>query len=385
MLEQGSGLYETACLNLGEIMLLRGVSQMPAVEAEDSLTQAIKWGERARDRWERHYHKERAITLVEQLQGTEWRDREQALSAYEQAQQLEQEGQAVLALSKYQAASQWVGLKVKAAYATYRLSDQVGRIEQAEEARQYLTTLVPEVKMDTVIGDLRLLGYDLDMWSLEWDEEDIPITLYWETSAGASTFPREWLEEEWSYIKVHNRLYQLGTVRNLLPNGGFEQDLFATAIIPFGYRYFKQSHIQGQEGYVKFLESRYSLALENRNGRATQVAAISNMQNEVGGLSTFESIVVQGGKPYLFGGWMRVNGNGASYLAGEWRRTGDLLKYWQVARWVSPQSWQSFASLSISPEKADTFFPLFLGQTQSEVLFDNVLLFPVSLPSVSLD
>jgi hypothetical protein len=378
--QSGDLLCRAARLNLAHVMLLRWASQPPGLGSERSLIRSVGWGTRAGADWERHGHGERAAVLLARLQSDGWRERERALSAYRQGQRLEREGETTQALAHYREASNWVGSRVASIYAIYRLLQQGGDSVRVEAQLDALVALTPDFRAALAITDhVRLLGCDLDPWSLEGSEGRIPVVFYWEVPASDGT-PREWVEDGWRYIRVRTRLYQIGMIDNLLPNGGFEQDLSTRVALPLGYRNLRDARIRGEDGFEAFLKSHHRLVTDQRDGHITQVAAAVNPRDETDGMATAHKVPVQEGALYLFGGWMRVTDTNEGYLAGVWWNGGDELLYWKVAKWVSVQSWHHFVAASVAPEGADSFSPLALNRGVGEAWFDDLILLQVPLP-----
>jgi hypothetical protein len=254
----------------------------------------------------------------------------------------------------------------------------------AEEHLHRLTALVPAVQVHRTGNDqYQLLGLDLDEWSIAWDGAHIPMTLYWQTSTCVDS-PRQWNVGGWQYIQVRDRLYQIGVVSNLLPNGGFEQDLSTMAALPMGYHNIRDFRLRETGEITDFLRQYHNLLQNWRNGYPNQVAAMTAPSEKINGFST-SRVPIDDDALYLFSGWMRTTGESEGYLGGVWERDKIEIKYWKIARWSSQTTWRRYASVATAPDEATEFKFMALRRGIGTVLFDDVLFCDIPLPDLRAD
>jgi hypothetical protein len=310
--------------------------------------------------------------------GDAWLTKRDAELAYRQAQKWEREGRLESALAAYQRAFADDGQWVEAGHKVYQLATQTGQTALAQRQAQALRELAPEWSVTVTLTDgTMLVGYDLDEMSLEHDLGSIPITLYWKLHTPLEGILR-WQADGWTYVAVQSRLYQIGVVDNLLPNGGFERDLSTMAIVPAGY----QDLAYMARFQPDYLRTRHKLTVDTRDGDTTQVAAVVNAVEGVNGMNTVQRITVKPRTWYVMGGWIHVLDRGIGYLGGVWRtHDGEDVLYWYVAREHPAHPWQQFASAAIAPDQATMFTPLALNLGEGEVRFDNLIFFQMPVPS----
>jgi len=373
-------LFTALALNLAHQDLLHWSPLLPYEEGRLLLKRAIYWGERGGTRWLEHGHGQRAHQLLSQMQSEAWSGRFRSWSAFETGQQLEAQGQIEAAIIAYQDAVKQTELRVPALYAIYRLmhtSDMVA----AEEYLYHLTALDPAVQVHWIANDqYQLLGFDLDEWSVAWHDAHIPIVLYWQSSAIVDT-PQQWTAGNWTYIQVGERLYQIGTVRNLLPNGGFEQDLSTLAALPMGYKNTRDSRLRESSEIAVFLRQHHSLLVDQRNNYLSQVTAMNSPPEQANGFSA-PRVPVEANTLYLLSGWMRTVGECEGYLAGIWEKDKIEFLYWEIADWSSTLDWQQYAEVSMSPPEVDRFRFVAVQRGASRTLFDDLLFCRLDPPNL---
>lgn len=375
------GIY----LNLAHIALIRWAFKPGQVEPEHYLSAAVRWGERAGRTWQRSGHSERAQMLWKRVTTHDaLLARRRAEAAYRQAQTSEHEGHLESALAAYRHAFAEDERQIEVGYKVYRLAMQVGRSRLAQRQVQALYALVPEYPVTLTLDDgITLLGYDLDETSLERDVDPIPVILYWELPAPLEDVS-QWQAGGWMYVGVQDRLYQIGVVDNLLPNGGFERDLSTMAIIPHGYKNNK-SEARYQAYRYDFLRMHHRVMVDRRDGNITQVAALVNPVEELNGMMPVHGVTMVPGALYVLGGWMRVMEGGSGYLGGVWRTAaGEVVRYWYATKERHAQPWQQVVATVAAPEDETLAFSLLaLNRGEGEVYFDDLILFPIVPPQLS--
>ena len=382
VVRSAGSIYHSLYLNMAHIALARWAFAPEQAEPEQHLTAAVQWGEKAGPAWmDQHGHSERALALWTHVISETSLARRRAERVYRQGQALEREGQLEAALAAYRQAYAGDGLWVEAGYRTYYLAMQTDQPALAQRHAQALRVQSPEYPVNTTLDNgARLLGYDLDEMRLERDIDPIPITLYWELPTPLEDVS-QWQADGWTYVGVQDRLYQVGVMDNLLPNGGFERDLSTMAIIPSGYQHVQASLVRDRPDYLAYLQDRHKLMPDRRDRDINQVAVVMNVVKGLNGLTTPHKVAVEPGALYIVGGWMRVTGGGSGFLGGVWGddSNADLL-YWYATQKQPAQSWQHFASASIAPKEATVFTPLALNTGENKVYFDDLVFFQVPFP-----
>jgi len=371
-------------LNFAHIALTRWAFVVGDPSPERYLELAVQWGKQAGSTWqEEHGHSARAQKLWEHVTSSSVQAQRRAEQAYQQGQIWENKGKLGLALEFYQQAFTTDSKLIEAGYQIYRLSTQVEQLKLAQRQEEMLSALEPEYHVTTTLADgTKLLGYDLDEIYLERGVDLIPITFYWELSTSLGDVS-QWETKDWTYVRVQNRLYQIGQVANLVPNGGFEQDLSTIAVVPHGYRDIAAEH-KYQDDRHRFLRSRHQLMIDKRDGGHSQVAVVVNPSVGLNGIMSVQEIMMEPGALYVFGGWMRVGDGGSGDLGGVWRKdSGEAVRYWYVARERSAQPWQWILSTVTAPVDGSlSFRPLALNRGEGEVYFDDLVCFQITPPLI---
>lgn len=367
-------------LNLAHRDLSHWTPVLPDDQGRHLLERAVDLGEGAGPRWFARGHGQRACGLLAQMQSQAWVDRSRGWEAFETGQQLEAQGQIDAAVAAYEEAVSQIQLRVLSLHAIYRLletSDPTG----AEHHLQRLGALEPAVQARWSVNDhYQLLGFDLDEWSIAWDGAHILITLYWQVRLSVEG-SRQWGAEDWQYIQVGDRVYQIGTVNNLLPNGGFEQDLSTVAALPTGYVNIRDSRLRETGEIADFLRQYHSLLQDLRDGDVSQVAAMTAPPEVANGFSA-PRVPVEEGTLYLLSGWMRTTGDSEGYLAGVWEKGKTELEYWRIADWSSHSSWRQYTAVAVPPREAGRFRFVALQRGTGNALFDEVLFCELRQPDL---
>lgn len=373
-------LSAAVSLNLAHLNLMHWSPFMPDEMGERLLERAVILGENAGPSWFLHGHGQRARMLLAQMQSADWIGRSRCWQAFVQGQQFETQGQLEAAISVYQEAVTCVELRVQSLYALYRLSRGLDLIT-AEEHLNHLAILSPMISTPGTFDEqYQLLGFDLDLWNVAWNGSYIPITVYWQVSTPVDAV-RQWEVSNWQYIQVWDRLYQIGRTANLLPNGGFEQDLSSIAALPLGYQHIRDSHLRERSEIVDFLHQYHGLTHDWRGADVSQVVAVTGRHEQTTGFST-ASIPVETGALYLLSGEMRTTDLSEGYLGGVWASGKTELRYWKVANWASTSFWRQYAAVMAAPEPAAEFRFMALQRGAGAALFDNVLFCKLALPDL---
>jgi tetratricopeptide (TPR) repeat protein len=378
-----NNVYHSLYSNLARVSLAKWAFLPDVVSPERYLVSAVRWGERAGESWYRHGHGKQAERILERVQSV---PRYKAEAVYCMGQEREEAGDWKLALDLYQEALAIDPQYVEVSNSLYKLAMDTGQDMLARYQVDKLSNLSPEYPVTRTMGNgLILLGYDLGEVVFERGVEPIPITWYWEVLTSVEAISRQQVGK-WTYIRVRNRLYQIGKALNLVPNGGFERDLSTMAVVPYGYTdVHSQAHYQ--ENRYKYLISHHRLSLENYSDNLTQVAALTNPVPGLNGMLPIVGVQMKPQSVYVLGGWMRVKEGGLGYLGGVWRTVNAQdVDYWYATEKQPVCAWQFFVSTLITPEDSSLIFKfLALNLGEGEVDFDNLMLFRVISPEVWVD
>ena len=201
-----------------------------------------------------------------------------------------------------------------------QLYESQGRLVQAKKTLKEFTRLDPEYQVSKTINDKwTLIGYELDEDALAWGLP-VPITLYWRLEKGiAVRQPVHEKQGEWDLYRYGRRVYQLGTVANLAPNGGFERADAPHVGTP-------TRHVGTPYGYDRYPYNappeQHAITIAERNGQKTLVATLYNLSKKRSSLQT-QPIPVRDDVAYLAAAWVRNRASGGIAGVGCWW-VGDL-------------------------------------------------------------
>jgi hypothetical protein len=151
-------------------------------------------------------------------------------------------------------------------------------------------------------GEWRLVRYEVDEDRLARDEA-ADLRLYWMPLPGVEPVPSEdfYPQADGQWVQV------IRGVRNLVPNGGFEQK---DGLSGFPHDLYKSPP-----------ETRQVVA-DTRNGQTTQVAVLKNTQQGQQTSLVSAPIAVSPKRLYLQAGWLRTSGGSQGYLGRLWLPKG---------------------------------------------------------------
>ena len=150
-------------------------------------------------------------------------------------------------------------------------------------------------------GGWRLLRYEVDEGRLAQDQA-ADLRLYWVPLPGIEPVAAQ------DFHQVGSQWVQvIRGVRNLVPNGGFEQK---EGLSGFPYDLYKAPP-----------ETRQVIA-DTRNGQATQVAVLKNTQQAQQTSLVSAPNAVSPKRLYLQAGWLRTSGGSQGYLGRLWLPKG---------------------------------------------------------------
>ena len=276
----------------------------------------------------------------------------------------EDEGEIETAVENYEKA---LGLNERLVDAIARLEwwyRRNGEMTKAEELKDRLASLEPEYSVgEKVSDDWVLLGYDLDEEALEAGTS-IEIALYWLPSAEVRIDGPDWYRAGERWIHVTN-------IRNLVPNGGFEQDEIRGKKLPAGW----------QIGPYRSPIDTHELMIDQRDGKETTVARLSNSEEHPNTSFSARDISVKPDGLYLQAGWMRSEEGGRGYLGHRWYVGGKKDSHDYVAEGMEVDSWSHFAGMAIPPDGGSGCRVWLLNRkSQGQVYFDDILFFELEIP-----
>ncbi len=151
-------------------------------------------------------------------------------------------------------------------------------------------------------GGWRLLRYEVDEDRLARDQA-ADLRLYWVPPSGVEPVPAQDFnrQADGQWVQV------VRGVRNLVPNGGFDQK---EGLSGFPYDLYKAPP-----------ETRQVVA-DTRNGQTSQVAVLKNTQQTQQTSLVSAPIAVSPGRLYLQAGWLRTSGGSQGYLGRLWLPKG---------------------------------------------------------------
>ena len=370
-------LYQKLSLNLANLYMLRW-SFIPIGKQQDNyLPRAVFWGDQAGDLWPQVQRDRISAKLNAGNTGFALTSTRKSKVNFDEGQEYENQGDYQRALSFYRDACDAFGKNILACYHATKMADQLSQDSLAQQLINRIISLEPEHPLGPIdFEDLRLVGYDIDEGQLERSIEPVPLTLYWESSK-SSLYVEVWKSSSWTFIKLGTRIFQVGEIRNLLPNGGFEQDLSRTAVLPYGYQNVVFAANQDED----ILASRHRIDLSVRGRGQTQAAVVVNHQSILNGLTTRDGLEIKTGKIYLLSGWMKADQSAQGYLGGVWRTSdkADIL-YWKITPEETGSTWEVYDSVMEAPPESKYFTFLALNTGEAEVYFDNLIFVELELP-----
>lgn len=209
-----------------------------------------------------------------------------------------------------------------------------------------------------------------------------PVVLYWQLDApDQETQVQIATRGSWKLYRVGNRVYQIGSMTNLVPNPGFEQ--------PFLSSVGGQVHIPGwySNHYSTTNDQTIRVVLSERQDRSTLALSL---WNSAGGPSDLVATMpIQASQLYVFGASLQQSGGSwacAAFAFHPGRLGFSSPDIEGIDKWAGCHgntevtSWRDVATI-LRPRSDSTGLSLFLidfGPGTAE--FDNVLLFPIVSP-----
>jgi tetratricopeptide (TPR) repeat protein len=371
----GPSVLDSFFLNVANFELSKWSAESRFDKALEHLTNAVRWGERAGPKWSAK--EARVQALWSRMTDAAAQSKQVTQKAYKQGHLLEEQNELDAALEHYVQATMADEGCVKCRYALYKLAAHQEQKELAQQQLDALIELYPRYHLGIALeGNIELIGYDLDEIELERDLNPIPITFYWQLPTLSQDIS-SWEEGSWKYFQIHNRLYQVGLIENLLPNGGFEFSLYGGAVLPFGYHNTSTHANQN----LRYLQIHHQLDLMQRDPVLSQVAIVVNPTEMVNGLTTIEDVFVKPNHRYILAGWLKAAGDGSGYLGGIWRTENKSdIGYWYAVENYADETWKYISVSVTSPDTAAIFTPLLTNRHSGRVYFDNLVFFELSVP-----
>jgi hypothetical protein len=250
-------------------------------------------------------------------------------------------------------------------------------------AMQVASAFVPGVPVDFAgCSQMKLLGGYVDERDLELDAP-IHIVLIWESDGagnpvdlvGVGAGSEE--EERWRFLAWRARVFQVGLVENLVPDGGFERMMLpGTVILP----QLPNRLYRAQELIHTVLA--YESPLQNQNMILT---LYGRGQMSVGlGSPRVDVPTGQGDVGYLVTGWYQSTEGAVPRIGVRWWLRDAVSWDDNVSTYAVEQpstDWVGFARLAIPPENTDRVQAWIINADEfSHLSVDNLGLFRVPLP-----
>jgi tetratricopeptide (TPR) repeat protein len=343
------------------------------------LANAYKWGERARNYWTEVYREQTSVKLRQTCANKVPTTQGLADIYFKEGVEYEARENLHNALTSYQNACQSNEKHIQACFLVYRVLAEMSEPESGNSYLLRLKALKPDYLVGTVQErEMILLGFDLQIDLLGEVAENILVTLFWDIPAPIEIVST-WVKDDWTYIQIGSRLYQIGEVDNLLPNGGFERDISPIALLPFGYQNIRYNANQD----FRILSTYHRLTMVEREGKISQVAVVMNPEEMLNGLTNKDKVKVSPGELYVLSGFMRVSEDAKVSLGGVFRtEKKEDISYWYINRNSNDQDWTSFGGVITAPQNAEIFDLLALNTGKGEVYFDNLLFSMIPYPDI---
>jgi tetratricopeptide (TPR) repeat protein len=371
-------LYLLWNFNLANLYVLRWSLSGDNKCEKEYLTKATHWGERAGKYWINSYEERMNSEVEKTCANVDPNPRALSESSYISGIAYESLGDLRSALVFYQDACNKNRKHILACFSVFRLLD-ASEPELGKSYFREITELEPDYQLNSTLDErLKLIGFDVLTEGFGSDSNSLPVIIYWDIP-NPTLKSSIWKNNDWSYIQIGNRLYQIGEIQNLLPNGSFERDISTIAVLPFGYQNIRYS--VNQDYHI--LSNHHRLDLVAREGEISQVVVIVNPEEKLNGITTKERVKILAGKHYILTGLMKVSESGKGSLGGVWRtEASEDISYWYIARNVIHKTWTRVSGIMTAPEAAEIFTLLALNTGQGEIFIDNLLLFQVTYPEL---
>lgn len=271
----------------------------------------------------------------------------------------EADGNTSKAIAQYEQAVEHDDRLIAAMARLALLYAETGDARKAGLWQRRLAGLQPEYIVAQDVGEgWQLVGYDLDEQALEAGTE-IELVLYWKPE-----LPQEPSVSGW--YCAGERLLQVTRVRNLAPNGGFENDDVGAVDLPSGWNLKVGSSAELP-----------ALVMAERAGQMTQVASLSG--EETAALCG-EASPLDASAAYLLAAWMRSDGATAGDVGCQWYVDGKAA-WTYVDRLETSAAWTHRAAIQTLAGATSGCWPcVFKREEWGAVQFDDVFLVELGLP-----
>ena len=256
-------------------------------------------------------------------------------------------------------------------YERLRIAQQQGNFEQTQVVERQLVGLQPRYPLGAptpveALPGWTLLGYDLARPMLG-PLSTVAIVLYWQRDVALEHSPGATRIGDWDWVWAGRRVYQIGSVENLAPNGGFEGQLDIT-----------NGYTPGWGHYIENCAVPPSLVvLPQHPERPSVVLSLVSGSDPCRVYSRRTPLPTSG--PYLLSAWLLMEGdkNSQACIGYTW---------WGVTKGAfctSEPQWTHRATI-ILPRPEDDTISLYVAVDgrAARAYFEDVLFFPLDLQAL---
>lgn len=262
-------------------------------------------------------------------------------------------------------------------YERLRVAHQHKDFKQAEAIEQQLVGLQPRYLLDVsasveAVPGWTLLGYDLDRPMLG-PLSNVAITLYWQHDVPLARSPGATQTGQWDWVWVDRRVYQIGQVENLAPNGGFESQLDLENGYTAGWEL--ERLVNGPSAYDGCAVPPSLVVLSQPPNGSSVGQSLEDGSGTCRISSHYIPLPTPG--PYLVSAWILVKGDGEACIGNTW--WGSIKK----AFCASGSRWVHQAKV-VLPRPEDDALSLY-GEVKGQgtrAFFDDILFFPLDLQAL---
>ena len=256
------------------------------------------------------------------------------------------------------------------------LAGVLGKLERRTDLA-YLTERIEKAEPDyaftvSILPGLEFLGFDVDENSYAFASR-VPLVIYWRTVDSKKSASLQITEDaQFRTYAWGDRVFQVGDVKNLVSNAGFEDIPFMATNFPisFGRAYTPES-----------VWSPYGLkVITRRNMQSTVLCLTNNAKYYRTGVTTLP-LTVEPGRKYLAAIWMKNDSTSGGYpLIYETSTTAhDNLVLHPLLERFEDDGWHFRADV-VSITQPFVRFWMANFDAVGEVCYDNLLLIPLSYP-----
>ncbi|MDA2936675.1 hypothetical protein MYX75_00210 [Acidobacteria bacterium AH-259-A15] len=262
-------------------------------------------------------------------------------------------------------------------YERLQLARKKGDVTEVKAIEGELSDLHPLRQLNAPATILTLSGWDLLGFDLSSGpclrlRDELDIILYWERDVFAA-MPGEAMVKDWKLIWAGNRVFQIGKVRNLVSNGGFEWTVDLRDRRPPGWPYEMMEPNRPND---------LPLQVAERNGLPTVVLHLDNRYRKKSAWHSLE-FPVEEDRLYLQAASVRTSGRSEFCIGQGWYhlQRKDFYKYLVCGQALE---WTHYGGLVRPLPGAEVARFQLLNLGPGEAWFDDALFVPIELGPLSL-